>query len=296
MDQLTVEEMDQPLGIGGYKYAIFHRVDTNYWCLAPLRTLKFEEPNYRFNRFCRSTGADKDTTLVYCDQHNTLKAMCKHLGCAVRHPPPGQPRDNPVVERAVGLALQGISCCLLTAGLPNVFWPMVGHAFVVHYNLTHQNKDGVVVYFLMHGDVDCEAFIPGELVSFKPAPTITIISTRVAKVESNLIAGIFLDSYVGPDGKFTGQYICVCLEHFVGESLHRRVEGQHFKLRLHRTEVLRRPASAPHPVFPRRRKYIASNFTLKGLESRGLELPPAIVDKESLVDDALSLRRQTPSP
>ena len=32
MDQLIVAEIDQPLGIGGYKYAIiFQRIDTNYW-------------------------------------------------------------------------------------------------------------------------------------------------------------------------------------------------------------------------------------------------------------------------
>ena len=115
----------------------------------------------------------------------------------------------------------------------------------------------------IHGPVTFELFIPGELVFFKPAPT--IVSCTVAKVESNLIAGIMLDYYMGPDGKFTGQYICLSLLDFVGKSLHARVERQHFKLRLHRTEILRRPASAPHPVFPLKRKYVASNFTLEGL-------------------------------
>lgn len=41
--------------------------------------------------------------------------------------------------------------------------------------------------------------------------------------------------------------------------------------------------------FPLRRKYIASNFTLKGLESRGIELPEGSVDKDLIVDDALIL-------
>ena len=73
MDQLTVAEIDQPLGIGGYKYAIiFQRVDNNYWWFIPLRTLKFEESYFHFNLFCLSTGADKKTTTVYCDQHQTL--------------------------------------------------------------------------------------------------------------------------------------------------------------------------------------------------------------------------------
>ena len=122
------------------------------------RTLKFEESNYHFNLFCLYIGADKKTTMVYCDQHNTLGAMCKHFGCAVRHPPPGQPRHNPVVERKNGIALQGISCCLLTAGLPNVFWPMVGHAFVANYTLTHQNIAGIFSYEVTHGEVNFEVF------------------------------------------------------------------------------------------------------------------------------------------
>ena len=75
-----------------------------------------------------------------------------------------------------------------------------------------------------------EPFIPGQPVLFKPA--LTFISARVAKVESNLIAGIFLDYYTGPDGKFIGQYICVGLEELVGKSLHKRVERRRFKLRL----------------------------------------------------------------
>ena len=126
---------------------------------------------------------------------------------------------------------------------------MVGHAFVVNYNLMHRHKtSGEVAYEATHGDITFTAHIPGELVFFLPAPT--IISAKTAKVESNLVAGIFLDYYMGPDGKFSGQYICVSLEDFVGKNLHCRVERQHFKLRLHRSEVLRRPTTtANQPIF-----------------------------------------------
>ena len=110
-----------------------------------------------------------------------------------------------MVERKVGLSLQGISCTLLTGGFPNVFWPMIGHAFVVNYTLSHKETDGMSSYEKTFGDVTFEPFIPGELVFFMPAPT--IVSCKPAKVESNLVAGIFLDYYMGPDGKFTGQYI-----------------------------------------------------------------------------------------
>lgn len=164
---------------------------------------------------------------------------------------------------------------------------MVGHAFVVNYTLKHQDKTtGDVAYEMTHGAVTFTAYIPGELVFFMPAPT--IISARVAKVESNLVAGIFLDYYMGPDGKFTGQYTCVCLEDFVGGNLHRRIERQHFKLRLHRSEVLRRPTTTQSkPIFPLRRKFVASNYTMKGLESKGIDLPEGQVDKDLIVDECL---------
>ena len=78
MDQLTVAELNQPMGIGGFKYGIvFQKVDTDYWWLAPLRTLKFTESFYHFVLFCDAIGADKGNTMVYCDQHPTLRAMCK---------------------------------------------------------------------------------------------------------------------------------------------------------------------------------------------------------------------------
>ena len=141
MDQFAVAELNQPLGIGGYKYAIiFHKVDTGYWWFRPLRALQFEESNFHFLLLCESTMSTKKSALLYCDQHPTLVAMVKHFGCAVRHPPPGQPRHNPVVERKVGISLQGISCCLVAGGFPNVFWPMVGKAFVANYTFSRLNQ------------------------------------------------------------------------------------------------------------------------------------------------------------
>ena len=79
----------------------------------------------------------------------------------------------------------------------------------------YQNQHGIEPKF--------ELFICGQLVFFIPAPT--IVGRKTKKAMSNLRAGIFLDYYVSPTGEFTGQYICVCLEDFVGKSLHRDVEN-----------------------------------------------------------------------
>ena len=139
---------------------------------------------------------------------------------------------------------------------------MVGKAFVANYIFSHLSSEGIVSYETMFGSpVNFGVSVPGELVFFKLAPT--IISYRAAKVESNLIVCVFLDYYAGPDGKFTGQYIAVGLEDFAAKSLHKRVDRNHFTLRLHRTEVLRRPATSTSPVFPFHKKYMASNYTLK---------------------------------
>lgn len=167
--------------------------------------------------------------------------MCVKLGCAVYHPPPGQPRHIPVVEREVGISLQGISCYLRSAGLPNVFWPFASRCFAFNYALNQHNKaTGLSAYEVQFGDYKFELSITGELVFFIPAPT--IVACKAMKVESNLVAGNLPDYYKESSGKLTGQYICVCVEAFVGKILHRRMDRRHFKLRLHRTEVSRRPA------------------------------------------------------
>ena len=77
-------------------------------------------------------------------------------------------------------------------------------------------------------------------------------------------------------GVFTGQYICCTLEDFCGLNLHHRADAKTFsKLRLHRTEVCRRPVNMPGtppdqmdlPIFPLRAKFEAHNNTIEGLET-----------------------------
>lgn len=68
--------------------------------------------------------------------------------------------------------------------------------------------------------------------------------------------------------------MCVCLDDIGGENLHRRMDRPHFKLRLHRTEVLRRPTEATRPIFPLLRKFYRSSFTVDGLESKDTESDP----------------------
>ena len=122
-----------------------------------------------------------------------------------------------------------------------MFSPVVGRAFALLYISIMIGDDDMSAYERLFGAIKFEVLIPGELALFMFA--FTIVGHKVAKVESHLRSAIILD-YVAPNGKFTGQYICACLEDFVGKSLDRRVDEQLSQLELHRMEVLKRPSDA----------------------------------------------------
>ena len=119
----------------------------------------------------------------------------------------------------------------------------------------------------MFGEFKHSTFVTGQLVFFLPAPTITV----TAKMDNPLRPGVFLDYYVGPNGKFTGQYLVVDLEDFAHKNLYYRVGPKEFKLKIHRTEVVKIAAGALEavPLFPLTRKYRMANYTLEGIEAKG---------------------------
>ena len=162
-----------------------------------------------------------------------------------RHPPPGRPQANPVIERKIGVALAGIIAYLVTGCLPNCFWPFAGHCFSFNQCL----KSGA--YTKIFADNVDRTFVTGQLVFFYPAPTIQV----QAKTDAPLRPGVFLDYYCAENGKFTGQYVVADLEDFTFKNLHHRIGRGHFKLRLHRTEVVREPANCDFPVFPLLKMY-----------------------------------------
>ena len=141
---------------------------------------------------------------MYGDNHATLLKMCSVFGSAARHPPPGHARRNPLIERNVGLSLQGISCGETTAGLPHVFWPQIGRTYAFNYTCSVPMANGKTGYENQHGmEPKFELFICGQLVFFIPAPT--IVGHKTKKAMSNVRARIFLDYYVSPTGEFTGE-------------------------------------------------------------------------------------------
>ena len=75
--------------------------------------------------------------------------------------------------------------------------------------------------------------ITGELVFLRQAPTISV----PAKTDSAQTPGVFLDYYIDPDGKFSGQYMVCPLDDFTYKNLHCRIGAAHFHLHIHRTEV-----------------------------------------------------------
>ena len=89
---------------------------------------------------------------------------------SVAHSPPGRPQANAEVERKIGVALNGLRAYLAQAGLPNCFWPLVGHCYAVNYN-SKAHHGGKSAYELVTGNRfnakdSGRTFISGELVFF----------------------------------------------------------------------------------------------------------------------------------
>ena len=153
--------------------------------------------------------------------------------------------------------------------MPNCFWPWAGSCFAVNNNATAPAEGEKSSYEKVTGQKwnikdKGRTFLFGELVFFKPAPTID----RQDKLDSTLRAGVFLDYYINFRGEFTGQYIVCELEDFIGANLYHRAENRSFKLHIHRTEVCRLPVNMPNtpvaqldnPIFPLREKFCKHNI------------------------------------
>ena len=245
MDQVTIADSEGQVGIGDVKYAIvisklrYEALDHDYWTFLPLRSLESPETDVHFQQFYRNVFRDGTQPIVYCDAHKSLIKACDNNAIVCSHPPPGRPQANSIIERKIGIALGGIRSYLVTAGLPNCFWPFAGHCFSLNHCLIH----GSYQQAMDHDIVDM--FVTGQLVFFKPAPTID----KQSKVEPTLRPGIFLDYYMDYKGLFSGQYIVADLDDFAGKNLFLRIGRHQFKgIHLHRTEVCREPPGATDPI------------------------------------------------
>ncbi len=127
-------------------------------------------------------------------------------GCSISHSPPGKPQANAEFERKIGIAINGIRAYLRQAGAPNCFWPFAGHCFAVNANAVPRKKGMDSAYKQITGNEwnlkdGRRTFIFGELVMFRPAPTMEV----PRKLDSTLKPGVFLDYYMNWRGEFTGQ-------------------------------------------------------------------------------------------
>ena len=136
------------------------------------------------------------------------------------------------------------------AGFPTCLWPFAAHSSVVNYQLSHKGSDNKTNYFRAFGvqPERKELFVTGELVFFRPSPT--IVSCTLAKSAGRLMPGVFLDYYTPRGGQLSGQYIVCPLTDFDGRPLQANTPKSAFKFRLNRTEVVRRKATCVVPIFP----------------------------------------------
>ena len=117
MDQVSMVDKKGTFGIGEYRYAmVLVHPDSNMWDFVPLQSLRAGESEIACLSFCNRVKLGVKVVLVYCDAHRSLITICENRLVPVRHPPPGHPGTNKVVERKVGVALAGIRHFLATAG------------------------------------------------------------------------------------------------------------------------------------------------------------------------------------
>ena len=102
--------------------------------------------------------------IVYCDAHRSLVRVCEEMHLHPKHPAPGMNGGgNEVIERLGGVCLGGMRASLVSGGLPNCFWPLVGHAFA--FNRCYKNG----AYCKVTGDDrTIDTFVPGQLVFYQP--------------------------------------------------------------------------------------------------------------------------------
>ena len=111
------------LGSGDYRYAIvLVHPYSDYWEFVPLQSMRSTETDVAFRAFCNQVEQDIKVVLAYCDAHRSLIKVCENYAVPIRHPPPGHPASNKVVERRVGMALAGVRSFLATVGAPNCVW------------------------------------------------------------------------------------------------------------------------------------------------------------------------------
>ena len=148
-----------------------------------------------FRQFCIVHKLRSDDVVVYCDAHQSLRLICYIEGTPVEHPPTARPDANTIVERKIGLALSCNRSACVQAGFPTCFWPATVHAACINYNITHMGPDNTSAYYRTFGvqPGPKEVFIPGELLFFRPSPTIR--SCTISKSAGRLIPGVLYDYY-----------------------------------------------------------------------------------------------------
>ena len=116
-------------------------------------------------------------------------------------------------------------------------------------------------------------------------PSHAIVSCTLPKCAGRLIPGVFLDYYTPRGGELSGQFIVVPLVDFVGKPLHITTPKSAYKLRLNRTEVVRRKANCVMPIFPLKARYNKANYSLDGHGGEAVETS-AVPDFSDIPDDA----------
>ena len=191
-------------GVDGEKCALLMMdVGTRITDVAPVKAKSATEAVIALRNFAGNHGVKS----MYSDNAPELKAAGRTLVWPHATSTPYQPQSNSLIERQVGVIIQGTRASLLQSGLPHKMWPFASkhHAMATNVTVSASAADGLSPYERHMKEPFAGMMIPfGALVHYRPPKPFLNTLPKFAPRECH---GIFLGWYMRPGMEFKGDYL-----------------------------------------------------------------------------------------
>ena len=209
--------------------------------------------------------------VIYSDNHPSLLSASEMLGVVPDTSQPNVHETNGMIERAILDIQEGARHDLCRAGLPAAFWPYAVNAYCHSANVSERKgfamgKEAAAPgepvktsWFLRFGEDFPGQVVPlGAHCYFLPNPEGYVVEKAAPRLES----GIFFGHRFNSGGKWSGEYLVVPLDAFVGQDLAVDAKVDSIMFLPHRTKVISHDPS--RVVFPYRNGTRSSTRPWKG--------------------------------
>ena len=192
------------MGVDGERCALLMMdVGTRITDVAPVKAKSASEAVVALKNFVGNHGVKS----MYSDNAPELKAAGRTLVWPHATSTPYQPQSNSLIERQVGVIIQGTRASLLQSGLPHKMWPFASkhHAMATNMTVSASAPDGLSPYERHMNEPFPGMMIPfGALVHYRPPKPVL---DTLPKFAPRSCHGIFLGWYMRPGMEFKGDYL-----------------------------------------------------------------------------------------